>query len=295
MEPGESLEAEASMQIFISYAGEDRIAAEGVHLALVGAGHTTFFDKQNLPPGGDYHSRIAAAVGRCDAFVFMLSPDAIAPGCYALTELKLAKARWAHPVGRVLPVMARAVPFSAVPPYLGAVTALVPEGNLAAEVTIAVGSLAAKESPAPPTSPPPSPALPSALFQAVTYQHNIVVPTPNGPAPGMQINTSVSLHNAAGRTVQLVVRFSYSNGPPLYANAQEMTFRDPSGLVATWTPAHVAAADEAWNLTASIPYFALNFMPTNGMAVYNLALTAFVYADQRPVAQSAPVGFTFRW
>jgi hypothetical protein len=62
------------MRIFISYVSEDRDTAEEVHMALLGAGHQTFFDKAKLPPGQDYHSRIQAAVNQCDAFVFLIIP-----------------------------------------------------------------------------------------------------------------------------------------------------------------------------------------------------------------------------
>jgi hypothetical protein len=283
------------MQVFISYASEDRKTAEEVHFALVGAGHQTFFDKQNLPPGGDYHSRIAAAVAQCDAFVFLLSPESIARGSYALTELKRAKSKWVHAKGRVLPVMVRAVAFDHIPAYLSAVTVLEPEGNLAAEVVIAVAGLS-------PPSPGPGPRLddvpppPSATIRSVKYQHNLTVASPMGPGPGMQIDVGADIHNVAGRSAQLVVKFAYFNGPPLYANPQELTFRDTGGLVATGTPPRVLAlATEALDQAVTIPYYALNFQPTQGMAMHNLTLVAFVFVDGQLLAQSAPVAFTLRW
>jgi len=39
--------------VLISYASEDRNSAEQIHLALVGAGIQTFFDRESLAPGGD--------------------------------------------------------------------------------------------------------------------------------------------------------------------------------------------------------------------------------------------------
>lgn len=129
------------MHIFLSYATEDRSLAEQVQIALVGAGHRVFFDQQNLRPAGDYMDRIRSAVEECDVLVFLLSPDSVAPGSFALTELKYARSRWPHPKDRVLPVMVRPVPFEGIPAYLRAVTVLQPEGHLPAEVLVALASM----------------------------------------------------------------------------------------------------------------------------------------------------------
>jgi hypothetical protein len=93
------------VKIFISYATEDRDVVEQVHLALLGAGHQTFFDRESLPPGGDYHDKICMAIKESDAFVFVISPESIFPGSYALTELKQARTKWQHPKGFVLPIL----------------------------------------------------------------------------------------------------------------------------------------------------------------------------------------------
>ena len=129
------------MRVFISYASEDQGLAEQVHLALTGAGHRTFFDRESLPPGGDFHARIAAAIAASDLLVYLVSPHSTAEGSYALTELKLARARWRHPKGKVLPVMAAPVAWELIPNYLKAVTVLQPDGNVPAEVVIAVAGL----------------------------------------------------------------------------------------------------------------------------------------------------------
>lgn len=129
------------MQIFLSYASEDHELADQVHLALAGGGRQVFFDKESLPPAGDYHARIRGAVERSDIFVFLISPNSVAPGSYTLTELKYARAKWPHPKGRVLPVRMRDVPWETIPAYLKAVTVLEPEGNIPAEVLVAVSEL----------------------------------------------------------------------------------------------------------------------------------------------------------
>ena len=122
------------MKIFLSYASEQRAVAEPLALALEADGHDVFFDRHDLPVGGSYHDRIRDAIDDADRYVFLVSPESVEPGSYALTELSLAQARWPRPSGRVLPVMAAPTPFDRLPPYLGAVTVLQPKGNLAAEV-----------------------------------------------------------------------------------------------------------------------------------------------------------------
>jgi hypothetical protein len=129
------------MQIFLSYASEDRELADQIHLALIGAGHLVFFDRDSLPPGGDYHAKIRAAVERSDIFVFLITGNSVASGSYALTELKYARSKWPHPKGRVLPVRAGTVAWAMIPPYLKAVTVMEPEGNMPAEVSVAVHEL----------------------------------------------------------------------------------------------------------------------------------------------------------
>jgi len=135
------------MKIFLSYASEDRPQAEEIQLALAGAGHEVFFDRESLPAGGDYHARIKASVEEAEAFVFLISPDSVASGGYALTEMGYARARWPHPKGHVLPVLARPTPFPAIPAYLKSVTVLEPSGNTAAEVVAAAARLAAMPTP----------------------------------------------------------------------------------------------------------------------------------------------------
>jgi hypothetical protein len=69
------------------------------------------------------------AIEECDLFVYLLSPETVAAGSYALAELGLIQARWPHPRGRVLPVKLAPTPLEAVPPYLKAVTMYEPQGD----------------------------------------------------------------------------------------------------------------------------------------------------------------------
>jgi hypothetical protein len=74
------------MRVFLSYASDQRAIAEPVALSLRGRDHTVFFDKNDLPPGGNYEERIKAAVRASDAFVFLISPDQVCSGKVAEPE-----------------------------------------------------------------------------------------------------------------------------------------------------------------------------------------------------------------
>lgn len=118
------------MKIFLSYAHEQRLLAEEVSLSLSVRGHDVFFDRSILKAGVEYDAAIQKAVQTCDLFVFLISPDSLMPGCYALTELDFAKDKWKNPSGKVLPVMVRPTLISRIDPYLRAVTILYTQGNL---------------------------------------------------------------------------------------------------------------------------------------------------------------------
>ena len=135
------------------------------------------------------------------------------------------------------------------------------------------------------------------LLGMPSYLHQIPMPSAQGPSVGMKISVPVSVLQARNKTLQVVAKFSYANGPPLHANAQEPIFRDTGGLVATGTSPRVILSDNEpfGEQSMTIPYYALNFQPTDGFSTYNLALIVFAYLDNQLVAQSAPVVFGFRW
>ena len=117
------------MIIFLSYASEQRDVAEQTKLALAASGHKVFYDRHSLPVGDEYHRRIRTAVEESEAFVFLISPQSIAQGCYALTELKYAREKWPVPRDKVLPVMVERTEYRHIPPYLKAITVLEPQGS----------------------------------------------------------------------------------------------------------------------------------------------------------------------
>jgi hypothetical protein len=126
------------MRLFISYATENGGVAEDIYFALVGAGHEVFFDRPSLKPGDNYDRLLSEAIEVADGVIFLISPQSVQAGSYALTELKYARQKWAHPERRVLPVIVQPTNNKIIPAYLKAVTILKPEGNIAAEVTEAL-------------------------------------------------------------------------------------------------------------------------------------------------------------
>lgn len=129
------------MRIFVSYANEHRRQAEGIAIRLRQDGHDVFFDRQRLEPGKEYDRTIRTEIDACELFVFLVSPESVARGAYALTELDMAENRWPNPSGRLLPVMISETPLDNVPSYATSVTILQPRGNTVAEVAAEVEKL----------------------------------------------------------------------------------------------------------------------------------------------------------
>jgi len=170
-------------------------------------------------------------------------------------------------------------------------------------VTVAPPPVEPAPAPRPMPAPSPIPVKPAPLLAPIaqlgrpTYVHDVTVPSPRGPVPGMEIYVPGEILNAQGQVVHVEVKFNFANGPPLYANAKESVYRDFAGLVATGTGARmVGTAREALGAQAIvIPYYALNFQPSGYQRHYDLTFIALVYLGNRMLVQSVPIDFGFRW
>jgi hypothetical protein len=129
------------MRIFLCHASEQNATAERLAIALRARGHTVFLDRDDLPPAGDYQSRIQRAIDGCDLFCFLIASQSIAAGRFTLSEVGFAKRRWPNPVGHILPIMVEKIPIDAVPAYLRAVSILEPQGDVVADVLPAIEQL----------------------------------------------------------------------------------------------------------------------------------------------------------
>jgi tetratricopeptide (TPR) repeat protein len=116
--------------------------AERLALSLRGDGHTVFFDQSDIAAGEEYDARIRNAIERCDLFVFLISPESVAPDSYPLAELDIAEARWPVPEGHVLPLVTKPVDLEHIPPYLRAVSVFDPQGDFVAESSAAIARIA---------------------------------------------------------------------------------------------------------------------------------------------------------
>ncbi|HKC45702.1 MAG TPA: toll/interleukin-1 receptor domain-containing protein [Burkholderiales bacterium] len=130
------------MKLFLSYPSAQRELADRLALALEAERHEVFVDRTDLKAGEAFHRTLREAILGADGMVFLVTPESVAPGSYALAELDIAQQRWRRPGGRVLPVMVAPTPIAALPPYLSAVTVLQPRGDTVAEVVAAVARLA---------------------------------------------------------------------------------------------------------------------------------------------------------
>ncbi len=130
------------MQIFLSYASQDRAAAQAIERGLREQGHDVFFDRDDLPAGEEFHNRIRRAIEQSDLLIFLVSPDSVDAGSYTLTELEIAEKSWKQAGGKLLPVILRPTPRETIPPFIRSVTFLQTEGHLPASVAAAVHRLA---------------------------------------------------------------------------------------------------------------------------------------------------------
>jgi hypothetical protein len=129
------------MQIFLSYASEQRDAAEPIAFALRARGHDVFLDRDDLAGGAEYYERIESEIRASDLMVFLVSPQSVTPGRYTLTELEIARQHWRSPNRRLLPVKIAPTDMAAIPAYVRAVSILEPKGSAPAETASAVDRL----------------------------------------------------------------------------------------------------------------------------------------------------------
>jgi hypothetical protein len=126
------------VDIFLSYASEERALAERVCRVLETEGHDVFFDREDLGGGDAFGERIRAAMAAADVLVYLISRSSVASKSYALTELSIATSLPARRRPAVLPVLTDDTPIDSVPAALRAQTILEPQGDTPAEIAAAI-------------------------------------------------------------------------------------------------------------------------------------------------------------
>lgn len=138
------------MKIFLSYSSEQRQLAERIDEVLESEGHIVFFDRDSLAVGETYDKRIRTAIRECQLFIFLVSPESVQHGSYALTELKLLELLDASDRPALLPVLVAPLDFALLPAFLGTRTVYEPSGYVPAEVAAQVDLIGRRlERPAP--------------------------------------------------------------------------------------------------------------------------------------------------
>jgi TIR domain len=94
----ESLNESPASRIFISYSSKHREICERLQLALEAGGrHEVFVDRAELPPGQPFDEKIRQGLLQCDLLLFLVSPESVAPGSYALAWLRYNEVIARHP------------------------------------------------------------------------------------------------------------------------------------------------------------------------------------------------------
>jgi hypothetical protein len=109
----EALGSEIKTKVFISYSRKDMAFADRLEAALKARGFDVLIDRQEIYAFEDWWKRIEALIGRADAVVFVLSPDAIA------SDVALKEVAYAASLNkRFAPIVCRRVEDKAVPETL---------------------------------------------------------------------------------------------------------------------------------------------------------------------------------
>ena len=129
------------MDVFLSYASEERALAERVCRVLETEGHDVFFDRDDLGGGDAFGERIRTAIAGADVLVYLVSRFSVASRSYALTELAIVTTLSRRRRPAILPVRTDDTPIDAVPATLRAYTILEPQGDGPAEIAHAIARL----------------------------------------------------------------------------------------------------------------------------------------------------------
>lgn len=130
-------------------------------------------------------------------------------------------------------------------------------------------------------------------IQAPLIQHNILN---NQGAYWMQINVPGAIQSAAGKSLQVVIRFCDANGNLLPAYPQETTYRDMGGYAASTAPVvKIPTNNYSFNeLVIWMPYYALNLSKT-GYQTHSIFAYAEVFVDGKSVGVSEKTGLNVIW
>jgi len=123
------------MNIFISFAKEQKEIADKLATTLNSQGHKVLYVIKNFPNASSDLDRVRKAIEKAQLFIFLVSPESIKKGSSTLSELSIARHRWRTPKDKVMAIMASSVELSTLPQFLQTLDVIKPAGELVSEVT----------------------------------------------------------------------------------------------------------------------------------------------------------------
>lgn len=130
--------------IFLSHQPELESQAQEIAASIEAHGHRVL--RSGLSRTGDAGQRLTPPdmIERSQAYIFLITPQSIAPGTRTMSELQLAQAKWPVPDDHVLPVAVARTRLSDIPAYLRAVEILQPRGSLGVEIAAQIDRVAGR-------------------------------------------------------------------------------------------------------------------------------------------------------
>jgi hypothetical protein len=133
------------MRVFLAHASAQQRECDRIVIKLRARRFKVFYSPDAIDASEHFDQRIRSEIARCGAMIFLVSPQSITEGCYALTELQMASERWPNPQRRILAVVTEEVPLARVPSYLrDNIELLKPSGDLATETADAMVAIRKK-------------------------------------------------------------------------------------------------------------------------------------------------------
>jgi hypothetical protein len=127
-------------QVFLSCAAEHQAVAQRIagHLRECGIGVS---GQDDLPADASHDAKLRDAIDAAQAFVFLVSPEAVADGCPSLAALKLAREKWRPNAAGILPILIAPTEPPRLAGLVDAAAMVTPNGNIPVEVATALMEL----------------------------------------------------------------------------------------------------------------------------------------------------------
>ena len=301
-------------QVFVAYSHHDAAVKDAivkqVQVALYGLSYD-LWDDTRIGAGEQWRDAIEAAVDRCAAALLLVSVDSLTSKYILEAELPRLLERMQRDGLPVFPILVRSCPWRNLPwlerleirpkdgqPLRERADAEAKMADIATELAARLQPSKSQQSPpVPPVSQffsalSRAPVAPRGLIHPPSIQHNVVQ---NG-VNCMSVLVAGSVQGAVGQQAQLVTRFFFADGRPLFAHGGEAWYRDTGGFVATYTPQFFVTQDpQDLSVALTIPYYALNLVPTGMRMLYPLTALTDLFLNGSLALRSGHSPFSVYW